>query len=69
MDAANMINLLIRGTAVTYYGEEIGMVDTWISWEDTVDPAGCNMGEDRYEAFSRDPARTPFQWDNSKNAG
>jgi len=64
-----MLNLLVKGTAVTYYGEEIGMEDTWISWEDTVDPAGCNMGPDRYETFSRDPARTPMQWDDTKNSG
>lgn len=64
-----MVNILFKGTSVTYNGEEIGMEDRWISWEDTVDPAGCNMGEDRYEQFSRDPARTPMQWDDSKNAG
>ncbi|CAL8149196.1 unnamed protein product [Orchesella dallaii] len=69
IDAANMVNMLFKGTSVTYQGEELGMEDRWISWEDTVDPAGCNVGPDRYEQFSRDPARTPFHWDNSTNAG
>jgi len=68
-DAANMISLLQKGTAVTYYGEEIGMEDTWISWEDTVDPQACNQDPANYETFSRDPARTPMQWNNSTNAG
>ena len=64
-----MINLLLQGTAVTYYGEEIGMVDTFLTWEETIDPAGCNTDPERYEEFSRDPARTPMQWNNLTNSG
>jgi len=64
-----MITLLLPGVAVTYNGDEIGMEDTWISWEDTKDPQGCNAGKDVYEKASRDPARTPFQWDNTTSAG
>lgn len=67
--AVTMITLLLPGVGVTYNGEEIGMEDTWISWEDTKDPQGCNAGKDRYEKASRDPARTPFQWDNTISAG
>ncbi|XP_021952619.1 alpha-glucosidase isoform X1 [Folsomia candida] len=69
VDPLNMLIHLLPGSSVTYYGEEIGMQDTWISWVDTVDPAGCNAGEDRYELFSRDPERTPMQWDATKSAG
>jgi len=69
VDGANMINLLLKGTAVTYYGEEIGMEDTFLTWEETIDPAGCNTDPERYEQFSRDPARTPMQWSNSTGAG
>lgn len=51
-------------------GDEIGMVDYRdISWEDTVDPAACNTNRDVYKKFSRDPERTPFQWDAEANAG
>lgn len=46
-----------------------GMVDTFISWEDTQDPQGCHWGPDHYQEHSRDPARTPMQWDESKFAG
>jgi len=44
-------------------GEEIGMLNANISFEDTVDPQGCNCGPDRYQsrAKSRDPFRTPMQ--------
>ncbi|XP_035720486.1 maltase 1-like [Vespa mandarinia] len=65
-----MLPMILPGVAVTYYGEEIGMSDkNDISWEDTQDPQACNAGKDKYQIRSRDPCRTPFQWDNSKNAG
>ena len=54
---------------MTYNGEEIGMTDTYISWERTVDPLGCLAGKAEYELKSRDPYRTPFQWNNSVAAG
>jgi alpha-glucosidase len=69
VDGLNALALLLPGAAVTYNGEEIGMVDTPISFHDTVDPAGIKAGPLRYELFSRDPERTPFQWDDSINAG
>ncbi|XP_046471324.1 alpha-glucosidase-like [Neodiprion pinetum] len=69
VDAMNMINLLLPGVSVTYYGEEIGMEDQWISWEDTQDPQGCGADEDTYEDYTRDPNRTPMQWDATTSAG
>lgn len=45
------------------------MTDQWLSWKDTVDPAACNSNPSIYEQFSRDPERTPFQWNDDKNAG
>ncbi|GFG28461.1 hypothetical protein Cfor_11357 [Coptotermes formosanus] len=53
VDAVNMLVTLLPGTAVTYNGEEIGMTD--LAMESPND--------------SRDPERTPFQWDNSTSAG
>jgi len=71
IDGFNMMTLLLPGVAVTYNGEEIGMTNTMVSWEDTVDPAGLNCGEDHFmdEGCSRDPERTPMQWDESFNSG
>ena len=67
-----MISLTLPGVSITYQGEEIGMVNNFdITWEETVDPQGINCGEENYldEYCSRDPERTPFQWDSTKNAG
>jgi len=39
-----------------------------IPFSDAVDPQGCSCGPDRYleEACSRDPERTPMQWEGSQ---
>ncbi|KAH8316442.1 hypothetical protein KR067_008054 [Drosophila pandora] len=69
IDAMNMLVMILPGASVTYQGEEIGMTDGDISWEDTVDPWGCNSNPDIYEQYTRDPERTPFQWTSGSNAG
>ncbi|XP_024867549.1 maltase 1-like [Temnothorax curvispinosus] len=69
-DQMTMLSMILPGLAVTYNGDEIGMVDKRdISWEDTKDPQACNAGQAQYNSVSRDPERTPFQWDATKNAG
>lgn len=41
-----------------------------ISWEDTQDPQALQQGTaETYKSFSRDPVRTPFQWDDSFQGG
>ncbi|XP_052862490.1 maltase A3-like [Anopheles cruzii] len=69
VDIMAMIELTLPGITVTYQGEEIGMHDVDISWADTQDPAACQLTEQTYQEGTRDPARTPFQWDSSENAG
>ncbi|XP_055710287.1 maltase 2-like [Phlebotomus papatasi] len=72
-DLVDNMNILVQtlpGVAVTYYGEEIGMEDyRGISWEDTQDPQACGSNESVYQEYTRDPVRTPMQWDSSQNAG
>lgn len=67
--ALTVMTLLLPGASVTYNGDEIGMSDTFIPWEETQDPQGCLSGILKYNTTSRDPARTPFQWDDSTSAG
>ncbi|XP_071628959.1 maltase 1-like isoform X1 [Temnothorax longispinosus] len=69
-DQMTMLSMILPGLAVTYNGDEIGMVDKRdISWEDTKDPQACLAGQAQYLSVTRDPERTPFQWDATKNAG
>lgn len=58
--------LTLRGTITLYYGDEIGMRDVAIPVDQIVDPRGVNMPD---KNLSRDPARTPMQWDASPFAG
>ncbi|XP_053607321.1 maltase A1-like [Plodia interpunctella] len=70
VDGLNALNLLLPGVAVTYQGEEIGMRDGYVSWNDTKDVNAINQGnEENYMDYSRDPARTPYHWDSSTSAG
>ena len=63
---AAMLLLTLRGTPTIYYGDEIGMHDVAIPFGEIQDPQGLNMPD---KNLSRDPARTPMQWDGSDNAG
>lgn len=73
INAFNVIALSLPGVAVTYNGDEIGMVGNFdITYEESVDAQGCACGPDDYleEFCSRDPERTPLQWDSGdENAG
>lgn len=63
---AAMLLLTLRGTPTIYYGEEIGMRDVAIPPEEIQDPQGLNMPGLN---LSRDPARTPMQWDDRQWSG
>ncbi|XP_065088378.1 alpha-glucosidase-like [Ochlerotatus camptorhynchus] len=65
-----IMELTLPGIAVVYYGEEIGMEDFRdISFEDTQDPQAANTNKEIYQLYTRDPVRTPFQWDATAYAG
>ncbi|XP_052892699.1 maltase A1-like [Anopheles moucheti] len=61
-----MLCFTLPGMVFVYYGDEIGMEDNdGISWKQTQDPLGCSTNGTVFARYSRDPARTPFQWDAS----
>lgn len=60
---------MLPGIAVTYNGEEIGMEDGTVTWEEGQDPSACNGNQEDFNETSRDFERTPFHWDNTTNAG
>jgi len=53
VDAMNMVYMLLPGTPITYYGEELGMVDGVLESPND----------------KRDPERTPMQWSEEAHAG
>jgi alpha-glucosidase len=63
---AGMLLLTLRGTPTLYYGDEIGMRDIPIPFDEVQDPQGLNMPD---KNLSRDPCRTPMQWNAEENAG
>ena len=63
---AAMLLLTLRGTPVMYYGDEIGIPQVDIPKNEMQDPQGLLMPD---KNVSRDPQRTPMQWDASTNAG
>jgi alpha-glucosidase len=60
---ATVLLLTLRGTPTIYYGDELGMQDVEIEPEKYQDPQGTRGGR------SRDPQRTPMQWNDQPNAG
>lgn len=65
VNIANVLNLLLGGTSLVYYGEEIGMQDLpvdQLSFEKSKDEFGKKYGPNDYAKYSRDFSRTPMQW-------
>ncbi len=63
---AAMLLLTLRGAPVLYYGDEIGMLDGPVPPHLRRDPWPEISGLSKH---SRDPARTPMQWDATPGAG
>lgn len=63
---AAMLLLTLRGTPTLYYGDELGLEGV------DIPPAAVQDPWEKNEpglGLSRDPSRTPMQWDASANAG
>ncbi|HZE87675.1 MAG TPA: alpha-amylase family glycosyl hydrolase [Methylomirabilota bacterium] len=63
---ASVLLFTLRGIPFIYYGDELGMKDGEIPSEYAQDPKEINNPG---KGLSRDPARTPMQWDRKPNAG
>jgi oligo-1,6-glucosidase/alpha-glucosidase len=71
-----MFQFTVRGIPYTYYGEEIGMTQSYIPLKQGLDPLAqrfkwmpqflANMSS---ESINRDECRTPMQWTAETNAG
>jgi alpha-glucosidase len=63
---ALLMLLTLRGTAVLYQGDEIGLTDGELTEDQVLDPVGRRFWP-YYKG--RDPERTPMPWDGSVNHG
>ncbi|KAJ8945777.1 hypothetical protein NQ318_013133 [Aromia moschata] len=69
VDGLNMLVAFLPGVQITYNGEEIGMENGNVTCEDGQDGSATKDNCTHYESSSRDYERTPFQWDDTVNAG
>ncbi|XP_046368722.2 alpha-glucosidase-like isoform X1 [Haliotis rufescens] len=69
VNAVNMLLLTLPGTPTTYYGEELGMSDVHVSFDQGQDLQAKGQGEEYFRKYSRDPSRTPMQWNGEKHGG
>jgi alpha-glucosidase len=59
----NALLLCLRGTAFLYYGEELGLPQARVAFEDLVDPEAIANWP---HTLGRDGARTPMPWSNQE---
>ncbi|CAG9764642.1 unnamed protein product [Ceutorhynchus assimilis] len=68
IDGYNMMVMFLPGISITYMGEEFGQEDGEVTCEQGQDPSAVNNCT-TFNQTSRDFERTPYQWDDSINAG
>ncbi|XP_046737218.1 alpha-glucosidase-like [Diprion similis] len=68
-DGLHLSTLLLPGVFTMYNGDELGMTNTYLTWEETTDVRACSTTNTTYTLYSRDPVRTPYLWDNTTSAG
>lgn len=69
IDILNTLVMMLPGVSVTYYGEEIGMVDSCAEFKEghNKSATACTPGPNN--PWQDVWARSPMQWDKTKNAG
>jgi glycosidase len=60
-----MIQLLLPGTPVVYYGDELGMTNTHLREDQIIDSKSKRLGVSK----AREMSRTPLQWNSKAQAG
>lgn len=68
-NAINTLLLTLPGTATLYQGDELGMLDVPVTYEQCQDPYGKRFGPDVYAQYTRDPCRSPMIWEADKQNG
>jgi alpha-glucosidase len=66
--AAAAIVFTLRGTPFLYYGEEIGLRDVEVPFDEIIDPPARRI-EDGWVWWNRDQCRSPMPWDGTPGHG
>lgn len=69
VDILNTLVTMLPGTSVTYYGEEIGMKDSCAKFGPNHNESAVKCVDPSTETRIDVWARSPMQWDATKNAG
>ena len=66
--AAAAIAFTLRGTPFLYYGEEIGLRDVEVPFDEIIDPPARRVEKD-FVWWNRDGCRSPMPWDGTPGHG
>lgn len=58
--------MMLPGVVYLYYGQEIGMMNGLVRFDQIQDHLG---GSEKKKFITRDYERSPMQWDDTMNAG
>jgi alpha-glucosidase len=66
--AAAVILFTLRGTPFLYYGEEVGLRDVEVPFDEIIDPPARRI-EEGWVWWNRDACRSPMPWDGKPGHG
>ncbi|XP_066905540.1 maltase A1 isoform X2 [Halyomorpha halys] len=69
VDVLHMMVMTLPGTMITYNGEELGLEDAYVRFDEGKDLQGLRAGPSGFEAHSRDFERGPMPWKAASNGG
>ncbi|BES95915.1 alpha-glucosidase [Nesidiocoris tenuis] len=68
VDLLNMLQLSLKGVAIVYYGDELGLENNQVRRDQALDPQGLRADPKDFSWRDRDFCRGPMPWNNKSNA-
>ncbi|CAH1402764.1 unnamed protein product [Nezara viridula] len=69
VDVLHMMVMTLPGTVLNYYGDELGLEDAYVRYDEGRDLQGIRAGPNGFAAMSRDFQRGPMPWKATHNGG
>ncbi|XP_066905557.1 maltase 1 isoform X3 [Halyomorpha halys] len=69
VDVLHMMVMSLPGTVLTYNGDEFGLEDAYVRYDEGRDFQGLRAGPSGFETMSRDFQRGPMPWKATHNGG